>query len=86
MLCQPFADGHHRALVCVGRGMRSVKDAYFAEQKNRDPAARAFLNFCAQFDEERLHITPLDIAARRPRKDQFDDSLVSLLYFSLVPF
>ena len=57
-----------------------MKNAYFTKQEHRNPAARPFFNFCAQFDKERLHITPLDIAARRPGKDQLNSSLVSLFH------
>ena len=57
-----------------------MKDAHFAKQKNRNPAARPFFNFGAQFDKKRLHIAPLDIAARWPRKDQLNNSLVPLLH------
>lgn len=59
-----------------------MKDAHFAKQKNRNPATRPFFNFGAQFYKERLHIAPLDIAAGRPRKDEFNNSLMPLLHFS----
>ena len=55
--------------------MWTVKDPHLIKQKDRNPAARSFFNFCAQFNEEALNIAPLDIAARRPRKNQFNNLL-----------
>ncbi len=56
--------------------MWPVKDAYFIKQKNRYSATCPFFNFCAQFNEKPLNIPPLDIATCRPRKDQFNNSLM----------
>jgi hypothetical protein len=66
--------------------MWAVKDPYLVKQKDRNPAACPFFNFCAQFNEETLNIAPLDIAARRPRKDQFNSSLMPSLHGQMVPF
>jgi len=66
--------------------MWAVKDPHLIKQKDRNPAACPFFNFCAQFNEETFHIAPLDIAARRPRKDQFNSSLMPSLHRQMVPF
>jgi hypothetical protein len=38
-----------------------------------------------QFNEEALNIVPLDIAARRPRKNQFNNSLMPSFHMLMVP-
>ena len=62
-----------------------MKDPHLIKQKDRNPAACPFFNFCTQFNEEALNIAPLDIAARRPRKDQFNNSPMPPFHFLIVP-
>jgi hypothetical protein len=66
--------------------MWTVKDPYLIKQKDRNPAACPFFNFRAQFNEETLNIAPLNIAARRPRKNQFNNPLMPSFHFYIVPF
>ena len=65
--------------------MWTVKDAHLIKQKDRNPAACPFFNFCTEFNEEALNVAPPDIAARRPRKDQFNNSLMPPFHFLIVP-
>ena len=51
------------------------------QTKKRNPTACPFFNFCTEFNEEALNIAPLDIAARRPRKDQFNNPLMPPFHF-----
>ena len=62
-----------------------MKDPHFIKQKDGNPAACPFFNFCTQFNEEALNIAPLDIAARRPRKNQFNNPLMPTFHFLIVP-
>lgn len=64
--------------------MRPVKDAHLTIQKDRDPASCPLLNFGTQFSEETFNITPLNIAAGRSRKDQFNNPLVPSLHHFMV--
>ncbi|OGB82127.1 MAG: hypothetical protein A2496_04570 [Burkholderiales bacterium RIFOXYC12_FULL_60_6] len=65
--------------------MWTVKDPHLIKQKDRNPATCPFFNFCTQFNEEVLNIAPLDIAARRSRKNQFNNPLVPSFHFRIVP-
>ena len=62
-----------------------MKDPHLIKQKDGNPATCPFFNFCTQFNEEALNIAPLDIAARRPRKNQFNNSLMPTFHFLIVP-
>ena len=62
-----------------------MKDPHLIKQKDRNPAACPFFNFCTQFNEKALNIAPLDIAARRPGKNQFNNSLMPPFHCSIVP-
>jgi hypothetical protein len=66
--------------------MWPVKDPHLIKQKDRNPAACPFFNFGTQLNEKALNIAPLDIAARRPRKDQFNNPLVPPFHTFIVPF
>jgi hypothetical protein len=65
--------------------MWTVKDPHFIKQKDRNPATCPLFNLCTQFNEEALNIAPLDIAARRPRKNQFNNSLMPSFHLLMVP-
>ena len=66
--------------------MWTVKDPHLVEQKNRYPATRPFFNLRTQFNEKTLNIVPLDIAARRSAKNQFNYSLIPPFHCFIVPF
>jgi hypothetical protein len=66
--------------------MWTVKDPNLTEQENRHPTARPLFNFCAKLNKKTLNIAPLDIAACRPRKDQFNNSLMPSFHSLIVPF
>ena len=57
-----------------------MADANFGEQDHRDAAAFSLTDFGAKLCEEHLDIPPLNVGARRPRKDQFKRALVSTLH------
>ncbi|OIQ71519.1 hypothetical protein GALL_468600 [mine drainage metagenome] len=65
--------------------MWTVKDPHLIKQKDRNPATCPFFNFCPKFNEETLNIAPLDITARRPRKNQFNNSLMPSFHLFIVP-
>jgi hypothetical protein len=65
--------------------MRTVENAQLSKQKYRDPTSSSLLDFSTKFNKERLNITPLDIGARRPGKNQVNNSLVFPLHANMVP-
>ena len=65
--------------------MWTVKNPHFIKQKDRNPTACPFFNLSAQFNEKTLNIAPLNIATRWPRKNQFDNSLMSTFHSLMVP-
>jgi hypothetical protein len=65
--------------------MWTVKDPHLIKQKDRNPATCPLFNLRTQFNEETLNIAPLDIAARRPRKNQFNNSLMPSFHLLMVP-
>lgn len=62
-----------------------MKDPHLVKQKDRNPATCPLFNFCTQFNEETLNITPLNIATCRPRKNQFNNTLMPSFHFFMVP-
>jgi hypothetical protein len=60
--------------------MWAVENPHLIKQKDRNPTARAFFNLSPQFNEKALNIAPLNIAARWPRKNQFNNSLMPTLH------
>jgi len=65
--------------------MSTVKDPHLIKQKDRNPATCPFFNFCPQFNEEALNIAPLDIATRRSRKNQFNNTPMPSFHSRIVP-
>lgn len=63
-----------------------MKDPHLIKQKDRNPTTCPLFNFCTLFNEKALNIAPLDIAARWPRKNQFNNSLMPTFHQAIVPF
>jgi hypothetical protein len=66
--------------------MRTVENTHLPKQKYRDPTSSSLLNFGTKFNEQSLNITPLDIGARWPSKNQVNNALVFALHAFMVPF
>ena len=56
--------------------MGTMKYAHFPKQKYGNPATGPLFNFRTKLNEQGFNIPPLDICARRPRKNQVDKPLV----------
>ena len=62
---QPVAYARHSTLVRCGSGMRAMEDAPVAEQPYTNPEPRSHTDFSSRLDEQRLDVSPRDVAAGR---------------------
>ena len=62
-----------------------MKDPHFIKQKDGNPTTCPLFNFRTKLNEKTLNIAPLNITAGRPRKYQFNNSLVLLPHSAMVP-
>ena len=65
--------------------MWSVKHPNLLKQDNSYTTTCSLADFGAHFREQRLDVTPLDVAARGVGEDQFEGALVPSLHAGMVP-
>ena len=61
-----------------------MEDTNLREQDNRNATSFSLTDFRSKFYKERFDISPLDVGACWPAKDQFKSALVSTLHPSMV--
>jgi len=62
MLPQPIANTGHRPLIDIGAWMRTMEDPHLTKQHHCDPAPLALTDVSSKLNEQRLDVTPLDVA------------------------
>ena len=62
-----------------------MKDSHFFKQDNGNATTLAFRDFGAKLYEQSLYVTPLDVSACGPSKDQFEGALMLPLHGDMVP-
>ena len=62
-----------------------MKHTHFFEQDDSDTTAFSLADFGAQFYEQALNISPLDVATRRAGKNKFKGASVLPLHTAIVP-
>jgi hypothetical protein len=84
MLFKPLSHRHHGAFVCLGWGVRSVKDANLSEQDDGHSAAFALADLSTKPSQQGFDVFPGDIGAGWMCEDGFQRLQVSALHPQMV--
>lgn len=85
MLLEPLLHRDRGTFVCVRCRVRSVEDADFIEENNRDATSFALADFCTESDQKRFDVLPSDVRAGGVGEQRLYGLLMRTLRGQMVP-